>query len=1374
MRSDERHQPTADTTPEEDNLEWLLDLDLQEPENHLFRFSSPDTLDRSLNKYEAEMANRPMVRGHDGFDLSNYVEEEIVFSDINGGEVYVAEVPSGNIDEELADSMTIENWHHNSGYSNTLPDVDMPDDTDILELKDEDDISNYRLKRRPKKQNLQLVETSETPPTENDNDLEGAEVFSSLSDDLNNSGAEFETPYEFLDTDQLLPPIAADQASDLDLSLDLPEQQRATWNDIEDPVAAEQSPAQDNTATDIETLALVDDLDQTDAEDALIVSDNSIAEADQTEEITLELPASDDDESNDIETSFDLNADDQSFDQFLTETEMPEPSAEELEDFSIEPTPGVTATDAELDDNLDYHEDLRALEGFEHSEIIPQTEHLDTLRNALREQALAAAPVGTDIEIKLRIGSDDETRESCASQGFIPLTTLPLHLANASANIAAQTRQATFVRCSIAGDERAQNQWLTGANKPVEYSSSTADIEPEDSIFDDDLFDIDVSDEVAEQEFLTEQAIEEMLNSLSNESSEDGAICGVELHEFQGANVTEAHLYNTPTTEANADSITDDEHWYLPAGIDFATTSGDDSDIFDEFLDVFIDEGSDELEQIEDTIGEWELDINDDSRSAQVSRNLHTLKGIAKGVGLQRYGTLIHNFETLLEQMQRPDQANTKPYFRVINLWLDSIVRGFQHISDSRTDIANCLPSLGQEDVAQSESTQADSANDPHYPVSEDGTDDIVTDESSTPEEIPAANTSVSSALANEREKRRDRQLADEGAKALAAQQSVRITSEKLDELLNLTNQAQQLGVRAAQTLQRCKRGSMELQSTLVSVRTHTARVSSNATRTTSDWNRGSRRDHLELDALEMDQYTELQEAANILREGIEDLTDLVTLTSRHQTQVETLLKQQSNVMSSISSSVQAARVVPVSRLMPGLRRIVRTVSNELGKTIAFKVLNEAGALDRDNYARCQTILEHMVRNALDHGIEMPDDRLDAGKANTGVISIDVRKEGADYIIALEDDGRGIDPDKMRDAAYEKGLDIDVDELTDEQALRMVFHKGFSTASRVSEISGRGVGMDVVLNELQKMGGDIDIHSDVGKGTRFEIRIPSNVTVNGALMVSAGEHSYAIPLDGLVAVEHIPAAEFFTAIEQGKLLQIYDMACEPSYLATLCYQDPMPARTLWGHTIPIIVAGTAERYLAVAVDDVQEALELAIRSLGPNFAGVTGLAGGATTADGAAIIALDLNTMVAHLPDNGTYGQSGDHEQRPLILVVDDSRTQRMVSTSHFDTVGVETVTAENGIAAIDLLNNTHRLPSAILLDVEMPLKDGIQTLREIRQSSRYGHLPVIMVTSRTGAKHKALAEEAGCNGYMGKPFNFPLLVEQINTLTGLSLTTQA
>ncbi len=782
----------------------------------------------------------------------------------------------------------------------------------------------------------------------------------------------------------------------------------------------------------------------------------------------------------------------------------------------------------------------------------------------------------------------------------------------------------------------------------------------------------------------------------------------------------------------------EDLSWCVPGNITFNYSTRGSSELFKDFLDAFIEEADTELEKLEDALGAWERDPAGVEAPKTVSRVLHTLKGIAKGVGLQRYGTLIHNFETLLDRLPC-SPGEEQQFFRIVNAWLDSTVRGYDHIQATRSDVASELP------------TRADGP----VPVAHTDTADAAT----IARQQPLAAT----------ERSKDRQLADEGAQALGAQQTIRISPDALDYLLNLGNEVQKLGVRASQSTLQSKRATGELLGRLGSLRTHIGRISDRALLSVTAHGGPPSSD---LDALEMDQYSDIHEAASILREAVDDLDELARLASRHTSAAEALLKQQAGVVGSLGSSIRAARVVPVSRLMPGLRRIVRTVSAELGKAVMFRVLSEAGKLDRDSHACCQIILEHMVRNALDHGIESPGDRVAAGKPDTGLISIDVRKQGADYIVSLSDDGRGIDPQRMRDQARKKGLDLDPDSLTDREAQRLIFHRGFSTAAAISEISGRGVGMDIVLGELQRIGGDIEIESQPGRGTTFRIRIPSNISVNGALLVTVGDTAYAIPFDGLVGVEHVPVAEFLDAVEQRAHLPLLGRRCEPSYLASLCSGSPLPDRDHWGATVPVIIAGSEQNYMAIAVDRVEQALELVIRSLGSQFAGLPWVAGGTTSADGRAIVALNLNLLVNSQPEQGLPSLALEPvaDVNLLVMVVDDSRTQRMVATSQLQGLGLETVTAENGLAAMELLASSHRLPDVILLDIEMPVKDGIQTLREIRRSERLQSIPVIMVTSRTGPKHRALAEQAGCSGYMGKPFNFPMLVEQIAQLTGHTL----
>jgi chemotaxis protein histidine kinase CheA/CheY-like chemotaxis protein len=874
--------------------------------------------------------------------------------------------------------------------------------------------------------------------------------------------------------------------------------------------------------------------------------------------------------------------------------------------------------------------------------------------------------------------------------------------------------------------------------------------------------------------------VDAMLQSFGETSQETDELLHVALDEFDRQETEDYATGEEPVEEdAQEAALMETASWCVPEDIGFSDSSESSGEIFAEFLDAFCEEASTELDKLEDVMGLWEQDIASEKAYEPIPRILHTLKGIAKGIGLHSYGTLIHNFETLLERLPRPEAGEDTSYFRIVNAWLDASVTAFEQVRETREDIETVFPQQKSKPIELGEI--AGVAGDFPEQASEEVASEQASEETASeqaPEEAEPEQEKIAAKPANviplsdaatRRKQQTDKQLAEEGAKALAGQQTIRMTPEAVDHLLSLTNQAQQLGVRSSQAILRSKGATSELQGRLSSVRSHIAKI---ADRALANVTAMGNKEPGEMDALEMDQYSELQEAANILREGVEDLDDLINVSSRQNSQVEALLKQQASAISFLGSSIQAARVVPISRLMPGLRRLVRTVSSDLGKVVQFRVLSETGSLDRDNHARCQVILEHMVRNALDHGIESPEDRIASGKPPAGQIFIDVKKAGSDYMVSLRDDGRGIDPHTMRETAFDKGLDVDVDALSDDEALRLIFHKGFSTATTVSQISGRGVGMDIVLSELQHIGGDIEIKSEVGKGTTFNIRIPSNMTMNGALLVAAGRVSYAIPLDGLIAVEHVPADDFYDAVEQSGKLELFGFQCEPSYLATLCHGEGLPERKAWGTTVPVIIAGSQGRHMAIAVDDLKQALELVIRSLGVQFSMVPGVTGAATTADGQAIVALDLNTLVESLSpeEQSTLSVEKEEDERMLVLVVDDSRTQRLVATSRFDGLGVETVTAENGLVAMEFLNTTHRLPDVVLLDVEMPVKDGIQTLRDIRNSSRLQDLPVIMVTSRTGAKHRALAEEAGCNGYMGKPFNFPLLVEMIAELTSREL----
>ncbi len=1280
--------PAADSR--ESELGWLLDMDLSEPQEKLFTVEQATSVDTSLTEYELEVARRPMTRGAIGADdLASYVDEEIVISsEAQGSDIYVSNSPAPSA--------------RNGRENQELMAIDFsrPSPADTVDpqlgLKEGLDI-------------LGLAEQDDI-----------GEKFLVIKRPRSTDGSELDIAAMAAGGSA---PTTVDEVPQSPAMLSDAPVLRLVKARAPQPVAND--PTTDHVAARVAGLlpALMDEL-------RTVVNERLAMLGLAMDSVRAELKMARD-QSHADELS------NQGFGPLVAICSRHLGTLQQLRQLDVDAMylRLLDAGDGQLRNTLFDEDSVSTDPAAEYVEFDSPLEQLETFLS--------------DMAADTAMASQDDTFTGEIAQPHA------LQWQGNDADIDEVFADFGASAATASGDEFIADP---AASALAEFlDADSCDIFAEDFFADESLSGFGMVADTAEIAAGPQADIDELFESLGIETVEADEICGVGVGEFSAA---AGHLQLVPPLEmaataqslAQAEAADGADFCCVPAGIVFAEASLGGGEIFSDFLDAFVEEGSSELEKLEDAVARWEKDLACDDAYAAVSRILHTIKGIAKGVGLQFYGTLIHNFETLLSALPRPRTGSEGDYFRIVNAWLDACVRGLDHIQDSRGDIPNTLPQGARpEPVAARESAVQS-----------------VVEAASEPAAAAPAPQPVSEAN-DVRARQLSKKMADEGARALAAQQSVRITSEKLDHLLNLSNQVQQLSVRTAQSVTRSKRSSSEMQGRLVSLRAHIAAIADRALRSVAA--KGVQ-PGAPMDALEMDQYSELQEAANILREGVEDLADLVDFATRQNIQVEALLKQQTRVISSIGSAIRSARVVPVSRLMPGLRRLVRTLSVDLDKSVSFQVLNELGTLDRDDYARCQTILDHMVRNALDHGIEPAAERGAAGKPAEGLVTIDIRKAGADSVITLTDDGRGIDPEKMRESAIRKGLDLDVDALTDAEATRLIFHKGFSTASSVSQISGRGVGMDIVLTELQEMGGDIQINSVPGRGTSFHIRVPSSITVNGALLVSAGEHSYAIPLGGLIAVEQVPVAEFFAAVNDNTRLTVAGMECEPAYLATLCHTGHALDAKTWRTSVPVIVAGSPERYMAIAIDDVEEALELVIRSLGPQFSTVPGVAGAATTAAGEAIVALDLNLLVASVPAGGrsTLHVDTPREENLLVMVVDDSRTQRMVATSQLETVGVDTITAENGAVAIDLLNTAERLPDIILMDVEMPVKDGIQALREIRKSVRFGHIPVIMITSRTGLKHRAMAQAAGCNGYMGKPFNFRMLIGQVNELTGYRL----
>jgi len=525
-----------------------------------------------------------------------------------------------------------------------------------------------------------------------------------------------------------------------------------------------------------------------------------------------------------------------------------------------------------------------------------------------------------------------------------------------------------------------------------------------------------------------------------------------------------------------------------------------------------------------------------------------------------------------------------------------------------------------------------------------------------------------------------------------------------------------------------------------------------------------------DFDPLEMDRYSSIQQLSRALSESASDLTDLRETLLERSRGAETLLLQQARINTELQEGLMKTRMVPFTSIVPRLRRIVRQVAGELGKQANFEVFNPEGELDRTVLERMVAPFEHMLRNAMDHGIESPDKRRLAGKPETGTITLSVNREGGDVVIVLSDDGAGINVGAVRRKAIKQGL-IDADaEIPDQEILQFIFKAGFSTAEKVTQLSGRGVGMDVVSSEIKQLGGRVAIHSEPGKGTRFVIHLPFTVSVNRALMVSTGEDYYAIPLNTIEGIVRVSTYELEEYYKPGAPLYEYaGQRYRLQYLGSLLHSGSHPILQGQQLPLPVILVRGGDQPLALQVNNLLGSREIVVKGLGRQFAGVRGVSGATILGDGSVVVILDLPAMLRNeyspllRHTSATKEAKGPTGPR-TVMVVDDSVTVRKVTTRLLERHGMEVITAKDGVDAIALLQE-HK-PDIMLLDIEMPRMDGFEVASLVRHDKRLTAMPIIMITSRTGQKHRERALAIGVNEYMGKPFQEKNLLEAIERLT--------
>nr|WP_067173180.1 chemotaxis protein CheW [Sulfurospirillum sp. UCH001] len=481
----------------------------------------------------------------------------------------------------------------------------------------------------------------------------------------------------------------------------------------------------------------------------------------------------------------------------------------------------------------------------------------------------------------------------------------------------------------------------------------------------------------------------------------------------------------------------------------------------------------------------------------------------------------------------------------------------------------------------------------------------------------------------------------------------------------------------------------------------------------------------------------------------------------------EKFLEELNQVVSSISLvttdlqiAVMKTRMLPIAKVFNKFPRMVRDLSRELGKQIELEISGEETELDKSIVEEIGDPLVHIIRNSCDHGIEDAATRRANGKPETGLIQLKAYNEGNHIVIEITDDGKGLDADLLRTKAIEKGMitEREADAMSDKEAFALIFKPSLSTAKVVTNVSGRGVGMDVVKTNIEKLNGIIDVDSELGRGTVIKLKIPLTLAIIQALLVGAQEEYYAIPLASVLETVRIPLDEIYT-IEGKNVLRLRD-----EVLSLVRLSDIFGVKQVYegGEHTYVVVIGLAESKLGVVVDTLVGQEEIVIKSLGDYLQGIEGIAGATIRGDGRVTLIVDVAALM-NLAKGITVDIRASAEavvktktvpSDYIVLAVDDSAMDRNIMKKSMEPIGVKVLEASNGQEALNMLKSAEYSIDAVLIDIEMPRMDGYTLAGEIRKYSKYKNLPLIAVTSRTSKSDRLRGVESGMSEYITKPYS--------------------
>ena len=793
------------------------------------------------------------------------------------------------------------------------------------------------------------------------------------------------------------------------------------------------------------------------------------------------------------------------------------------------------------------------------------------------------------------------------------------------------------------------------------------------------------------------------------------------------------------------------------------TDVDDDIDVVDvidpDLFPIFEEEAAELLPQLGGALRQWAARPDNLGARSEVLRALHTLKGSSRLAGAMRLGEMAHRLESAIEQIDV--ETVTVDQVEPLLASFDNLEANFQTLSAH----AGQDPSAGVEAEAVQGFVEPVAATES---VSSQGG-------SSAGPAVPAVRLPAASQLAPLR---------------VAANQSVRVRAQLLDRLVNQAGEVMISRSRLDVRLGQFRSSLNDLSGNLDRLRQQLRDIEVQAESQMQSRMALAKDSAAGFDPLEFDRFTRVQELTRMMAESVNDVATVQRNLQRAMEGAEDDLIAQGRQARELQRDLLRTRMVEFEGIAERLYAVVRQSSKETGKQIKLDITGGSIEMDRGVLDRMTPAFEHLLRNCVAHGIEEPDVRVAAGKPATGTITVDLRHEGNDVSVEFRDDGAGLNLARIREKAVAQGLLQADDELSDDVAANLIFMPGFSTATEVTGLSGRGIGMDVVRSEINALGGRIETSTQTGQGTAFRMVLPLTTAVTQVVMLRAGELAVGVPANLVEIVRRTSAQDLEEAYRTG----YFDDGLEkvPFFWSGALLQSSARSNEPAGKTRPVVIFRSASQRVAMHVDEVLGNQEVVVKNLGPQLSRLPGLAGMSVLASGAVVliynpvalatvygdqvraasagVSMLAETDSPDAPKAPTSSMLSGPSQVPLILVVDDSITVRRVTQRLLQREGYRVSLAADGLQALERLQEER--PTVVLSDIEMPRMDGFDLARNIRADSALRDLPIIMITSRIAEKHREHAMELGVNHYLGKPYSDEELLSLIQHYARLAAAT--